>query len=53
MRFGIENMDVENRMKSSDTQPLPTLKDIIGEEKLEQKIEEQKDLNNNNSVIVF
>ena len=41
MRFCEDNMEVENRMKTPVSEPLPTLKDIIGEEKLEQKQEKQ------------
>ncbi len=44
MRFGDENMEVENRMKTPIAEPLPTLKDIIGEEKLVEKQEEEKQL---------
>ena len=42
MRFGEDNMDIENRMKTPASEPLPTFKDLIGEEKLEQKKEEEK-----------
>jgi len=44
MRFGEDNMEVENRMKTPVSVPLPTLKDIIGEEKLELKQEQEKQL---------
>jgi len=44
MRFGEDNMEVENRMKTPVSEPLPTLKDIIGEEKLELKQEQEKQL---------
>lgn len=48
MRFDTENMEVENRMKVPTTEPLPTLKDIIGEEKVAQKLKNDKQSTSSN-----
>jgi|GEM_PF-194872 len=42
MRFNNDDIDIENKLKEPATDALPTLKDIVGEEKFAEKIEEEK-----------